>query len=296
MGINTEKRKYHYLHPSTGERIDVDTLVEGESMQIVPESGGGIVFEQVKKFARPEGGGEDKAIRVNTGVFLNGFDLIGSEDDTIKVESYVLDSMRKTPISFADGIYGKEFIPALILCIDLRQFSDFARDNPKEKLINFLAKYTQELLATINLFSVSYYKLLGDGALIIWDKPGKKQLEEAIKLFDLLRSVVQGIGKDFCFPNNIAGGIAQDEVYKYEIYAECSGLKYRDYIGYGINYVFRLQTFAESRELLCNRSIPDSYGFTLPFLESERKPDRKTLKGIRDSDYSDIYILRSSSD
>jgi class 3 adenylate cyclase len=279
----------------SGEIVAVDTLLERGSLLIVPERNGLIDFERVVKTTPPPDGDAERAIRESTGTLLDGFDLIETEDESMEVDRRVITSMRKTPISFADGSYEKEFLDALVLCIDLRGFSEYVRDKPKERVKDFLEKYTQELLATINLFPVSYYKLLGDGALVIWDKADKVGLDQAVRLFELLRLVLRGLCEDYEFPNNIAGGIAYGEVYKYELFAECSGLKYRDYLGYGVNYVFRLQAFAESGELLANRSIPDRYGMVLPPLAAERKPDRGALKGVRDADYEEVFILLAAS-
>ena len=42
----------------------------------------------------------------------------------------------------------------------------------------------------------------------------------------------------------LAGALVMDKVFKYEISAEASQLKYRDYVGYGINLACRLQGLA----------------------------------------------------
>jgi len=291
MAVREQKRKYHYLKDATGERISVDTMIEGESIHIVPETNGMIAFEHVAKLPFTPGSDAERTIRENTGTLLDGFRQIGSEFDTQEVDTHVIESMRRTPISLADGEYGKDVFPALILCLDLRRFSDYVRDRPPKIVKSFLERYTQELLATINLCDVSYYKLLGDGAMIIWDRPGEKALTNAMKLFGLLRTVVGPLSAEFSFKSNVAGGLALEEVYKYEIYAESSGLKYRDYIGYGINYVFRLQAFAEAGQLLCNKSVPDQYGISPRSLSEERKPDRSSVKGVKDADFADVYVL-----
>lgn len=280
-----------YRNPSTSEIVHVISTVEGDFLKMTPERDGLILFDQTKIVPLAGGKSVNDLIEEHLKSFLEGFEFFGTEDDTIDVQRKVLEEMQKTPISFMDGDYEKEFLQALILCVDLRGFSDYTRDHPRSKVKKFLEKYTQELLAAINMFDVSYYKLLGDGALVIWDRPDMTGAARAITLFKLLRNVVEGLRSGSGFPNNIAGCIACEELYKYEIGAECSGLKYRDYLGYGINLVTRLQSLAVSGELLANGCMLRKFGMKAELLPAERKPNRNFLKGLRDEDYDSLYLL-----
>ena len=82
-----------------------------------------------------------------------------------------------------------------------------------------------------------------------------------------------------------------DEVYKYEISAEASLLKYRDYVGYGINLACRLQGLALKSELIVNKALAD-----LDALVTVRKDTRELLeeanrlKGLKKEDRATLYF------
>ena len=83
-----------------------------------------------------------------------------SGNDTVELDSLTLEALKKGPIDIFDNVYLGETRPhSLILCIDVRGFSDFMCNNDetvvfgliksftekrKEKLSELLEKYTQE--------------------------------------------------------------------------------------------------------------------------------------------------------
>lgn len=289
-------KRFRYANPSTDLVIEVDTIIDGDEITLIPQDSCGVLRDQVRRLPFAPNLSLDELIRVGLSPFLDGFTLVEVEGDTAEVEFSVLREMDKTPISLKDGCYGKEFLDALILCLDLRQFSSYARDGERGRVQGFLERYTQELLAGINGYPVSYYKLLGDGALALWDHPTRSDLDSAIELFTILRSILGEIGSEFGYPHNLAGALVLDEVYKYEIYAESSGLKYRDYVGYGLNYAFRLQTMAKAGVLLASRNVERDFDLGLPLLDAASKPRRDSLKGVRDEDYDEVYVLVPAED
>jgi class 3 adenylate cyclase len=216
-----------------------------------------------------------------------------SQGEAILVEPDVQREMGRTPVSLRDDLYSKGYHDSLALSIDLRGFSSFAKDTERDRVAAFLEKYSQELLAAVNGFSASYYKLLGDGALVIWDDADEHAVEACRDLFRLLREVVAEIAGQYGSSCALAGGLTYDSLYKYEIFGECSGLKYRDYIGYGINIAFRLQSMAKSGELLANPAVNLGFGLGAPLLPEERKPPRSAIKGLKDEDYDGIVVLES---
>lgn len=211
--------------------------------------------------------------------------------EPVLVDAAVIREMVRTPVSLRDDIYEKGYVEALALCIDLRGFSSFAASAERERVTAFLEKYSQELLAAVNGYSASYYKLLGDGALVIWDEAGPESAEACRDLFRLLREVVAELAEAHRCDCALAGGLVLDELYKYEIFGECSGLKYRDYVGYGINIAFRLQSIAGRGELLGSPSVEARFRFGSAPLEASRKPTRASIKGIRDEDYEGIVVI-----
>jgi class 3 adenylate cyclase len=213
------------------------------------------------------------------------------EGEAILAPPSVLREMQRTPVSLRDDRYEKGYVDALALCMDLRGFSSYARDNEPELVAAFLEKYSQELLAAVNGFSASYYKLLGDGALIIWDRADADSMAACVELFRLLDEVVDCVAVLHGSSCALAGAVTQGSLYKYEIFGECSGLKYRDYIGYAINIAFRLQSMAGPGELLGQAASAGRFGVSAAPLPPERRPSRQSIKGMRDEDYEGIVIL-----
>jgi class 3 adenylate cyclase len=205
----------------------------------------------------------------------------------------VIREMGRTPVSIRDDHYEKGYLDALALCIDLRGFSSFAMTAERESVTAFLEKYSQELLAAVNGYSASYHKLLGDGALIIWDEASAPAVEGCRDLFRLLRDVVAEIAAPYGCACALAGAITADSLYKYEIFGECSGLKYRDYVGYAINLAFRLQSMAQAGELLASPALDARFGLAAPRLKAARKPPLSSIKGMKPEDYEGIVVLES---
>lgn len=212
-------------------------------------------------------------------------------NDGVLVDSDVIQEMVRTPVSLRDDRYEKAYVECLALAIDLRGFSSFTLEADRDRVTLFLEKYTQELLAAVNGYSVSYYKLLGDGALVIWDEPEPQDAEACRDLFRLLREVVTDIALAYESTCALAGALALGTLYKYEIFGECSGLKYRDYVGYALNTAFRLQTLAHPGELVAAPAVDTRFGLGAPLMENDRKPERSSIKGIRDEDYDGIVVI-----
>jgi class 3 adenylate cyclase len=209
----------------------------------------------------------------------------------VLVDADVIREMVRTPVSLRDDRYEKGYVEALALCIDLRGFSSFALDAERDRVTAFLEKYSQELLAAVNGYSASYYKLLGDGALIIWDNADAAAVDACRDLFRLLREVVAELAVLHGCECALAGALTLDSLYKYEIFGECSGLKYRDYVGYGLNIAFRLQSIAGAGELLGSPAVDERFELGSPLLDADRKPSRRSIKGIRDEDYEGIVVI-----
>jgi len=220
--------------------------------------------------------------------------LIEDQGDPVPVEPQVIREMERTPVSLRDDHYAKGYHDALSLSIDLRGFSSFTMATDRDLVAAFLEKYSQELLAAVNGYSASYYKLLGDGALVIWDEADAQNVSGCRDLFKLLREVVKELAPSYNSTCALAGGLTVDSLYKYEIFGECSGLKYRDYIGYGINIASRLQSIAGPGELLATGTIDRRFGLGSPLLPADRKPPRGSIKGLRDDDYEGIVILETA--
>ncbi len=223
----------------------------------------------------------------------SGIDLFEDDEggESVLVGPKVIKEMLRTPVSLRDDRYDKGYVEALALCMDLRGFSSYALTAERDAMTGFLEKYSQELLAAVNSYSASYYKLLGDGAIVIWDDPDENAAESCRDLFRLLRDVVDEIAAAYKSPCALAGAITLDTLYKYEIFGECSGLKYRDYVGYGINIAFRLQSVAGPGELLASPAANDRFALGAPAIEKARRPPKGSIKGIRDEDREGIVVV-----
>jgi class 3 adenylate cyclase len=206
-----------------------------------------------------------------------------------------------------DGVYlGEAHNSALILCVDVRNFSDFLRSQEEmfrpfdglgltealieekdDTVFNLIKEFTSNFLSCVNQYGYgcSYYKLLGDGALVIWDETDKKSITEAITVFDTYTDFVnEELFKPFD-GLGLAGALVVEKVVKYEISAEVSQLKYRDYVGYGINLACRLQALADANELILNEAITESGLISFrPDSSPHILQELHLLKGLKEHD------------
>lgn len=214
--------------------------------------------------------------------------------NTIELDELTRQGLKKMPVDFFDNVYlGNTIEKALILCIDIRNFSDFLRSNDDSIVFPLIQSFTTNLLSCVNQYgyNCSYYKLMGDGALLIWDDSNQDTIDSALTVFNSYTDFLN----DYLFRPypilGLAGALVQGKAYKYEISAEASQLKYRDYIGYGVNLACRLQGIAPKDSLIVNQKL----GLTglvpvKPFLWSDTAQQNASLKGLRDED-RDQFML-----
>ena len=89
----------------------------------------------------------------------------------------------------------------------------------------------------------------------------------------------------------LGGALVMEKVYKYEISAEASALKYRDYVGYGINLACRLQGLARKSELIINKHLADLNALTTVIKDAPALVEEaKRLKGVFDEDKKTLYF------
>jgi hypothetical protein len=216
------------------------------------------------------------------------------ENGSIELDSTTLAGLKKMPIDIFDNVYLGETKPdALILCIDVRGFSNFLCSHDEKVVFSLITSFTSNFLSCVNQFGVgcSYYKLLGDGALVIWDKTDAKTLSEAITVFEMYTEFT----RDELFKPypelGLGGALVKEEVYKYEISAEASLLKYRDYVGYGINLACRLQGLAAKSKLILNEKLVNLNVFKTSAKDTPTLMEELArLKGIRPEDKEKVYF------
>ncbi len=218
------------------------------------------------------------------------------KDITIELDSGAIAGLKKMPVDIFDNVYLGETRPhSLILCIDVRGFSDFMCSYDEKTVFSLITSFTSNFLSCVNQFgySCSYYKLLGDGALVIWDKLDGTAIKEAVMVFT---SYVEFANEELFKPYenlSLGGALVLDKVYKYEISAETSQLKYRDYVGYGINLACRLQNLATGGELIVSKKLVDIGAIT-----ATKKTDPSilkklaALKGIKKEDREALYLYK----
>jgi hypothetical protein len=214
----------------------------------------------------------------------------------VELDLSALLALKKMSVDVFDGVYiGETKNKALTLCIDVRNFSSFLRENEENVVFALIKNFTSNFLSCVNQcgYNCSYYKLIGDGALVIWDEATESHLREALTVFNEYKNF---LNEDLfvSYPSlGLAGSLVLEKIYKYEISAEASGLKYRDYVGYGINLACRLQTLAEKNDLIINKNLTKEKGIS--FIEKDKFTlSRSTacLKGLRNEDCEKVYLFR----
>ena len=216
------------------------------------------------------------------------------ENGTVELDGSTLAGLKKMPIDIFDNVYLGETKPdALILCIDVRGFSNFLCSHDEKVVFSLITSFTSNFLSCVNQFGVgcSYYKLLGDGALVIWDKTDAKTLSEAITVFEMYTEFT----RDELFKPypelGLGGALVKEEVYKYEISAEASLLKYRDYVGYGINLACRLQGLAAKSKLILNEKLVNLNVFKTSAKDTPALMEElERLKGVKTEDKEKLYF------
>jgi len=205
-----------------------------------------------------------------------------------------LEGLKKMPVDVFDGIYLDEVHDrALVLCVDVRNFSDFLCSHPEDTVFMLIKEFTSNLLSCINQFGYgcSYYKLMGDGALIMWDETNEAAIDEALFVFN---SYTEFLNDELFKPFDnlsLAGALVTEKIFKYEISAELSELKYRDYVGYGINLACRLQALAHANELILNELLTKSV--KIPFrvdTSPQLLKELHLLKGLKDEDRTQVLF------
>ena len=84
-----------------------------------------------------------------------------------------------------------------------------------------------------------------------------------------------------------------DKIYKYEISAEAAQLKYRDYVGYGINLACRLQNLAAGGELIVSKKLVDIGAIdATKNTNPEVMKKLKALKGVKSEDREAIFLYK----
>jgi len=243
----------------------------------------------------------DEVVCTSIGQMLGGnFTLEGTLDRNVELESAALAGLKKMPVDVFDRMYLDEVKnEALILCVDIRNFSVFLRNNVEETVFSLIKDFTSNFLSCVNQMACgcSYYKLLGDGAIVIWDSTNAQSVFEALSLFDIyLEFVNDELFKPY--PGlGLAGALVMEKVLKYEISAESSQLKYRDYVGYGINLSCRLQGIAPKNLLIVNHKLAGTR--LLPFrVEKSRSILRelRLLKGMKEEDCDEVLFYKPDSE
>jgi len=219
---------------------------------------------------------------------LNELDVSKKKGMGLELDRGALEGLKKMPVDVFEGVYlGEVHENALILCVDLRGFSDYLCSNEDVTVFKLIKEFTSNLLSCINQFgyTCSYYKLLGDGALIIWDDANENYVNAILSLFDAYTEFLN----EYLFKASdrlaLAGALVMGKVFKYEISAELSELKYRDYVGYGINLASRLQSLAMADQLIIDETIAKTGWIRFRVDQSpETQKILSSLKGLKTED------------
>lgn len=293
MLITLKQRMIEVEDPLTGVRNSLLLELEGDGTLIITDADSDIpaFTEKIALHMFPT----DELILNGISHILGGNRvLVTGTQRSIELDWSALSGLRKMPVDIFDNVYLDEVKgDALILCVDIRNFSNFLCMNKEEAVFKLIKDFTSNFLSCVNQygFGCSYYKLMGDGAFIIWDDLNEKSVSEALLVFD---TYIDFVNEELFKPYEglgLAGALVTEKVFKYEISAEISQLKYRDYIGYGINLVSRLQGIAKKNQLIINQKLAKT-GFVphVSTVASEYITELHLLKGLKEEDCKEVLF------
>jgi class 3 adenylate cyclase len=221
-----------------------------------------------------------------------------TSSSSIELDVSAQAALKKMPVDIFDGLYlGETKAEALILCIDIRNFSNFLCDYDENAVFTLIKEFSSNFLSCINQlgYNCSYYKLIGDGAIVIWDEAVEDHLREALAVFDVFGNF---LNEDLfvSMPElGLAGALVLEKIFKYEISAEIAGLKYRDYVGYGINLACRLQTLAEKDQLIINQRLAVEKKVPCKLKRTKKLLHKLEMqKGLQAEDRAAVYLYSSA--
>ncbi|GMO12140.1 MAG: adenylate/guanylate cyclase domain-containing protein [Treponemataceae bacterium] len=179
-------------------------------------------------------------------------------EQQVVLDKAALTALKKVSVDVFNGNYlGEVENNALILVTDVRNFSTFLRENDENAVFSLIKEFTSNFLSCLNQIGAncSYFKLEGDGSIVIWDNADEDCINSALGVFREFMNFLN----EYLFADSptlgLAGALVLEKVFKYEISAEAPGLMYRDYVGYGINLACRLQNLAGKNELVINHRL-----------------------------------------
>ncbi len=279
--------------PATGKRTSVIVICEKNGSIVLADAEADMpAYVERRAFT---GYPTDGAILAEIESVLGGTrKLVSVAERGVELDLSALAGLKKMPVDIFDDVYlGEVKERALVLCVDVRNFSDFLCSNDEGDVFRLIKDFTSNLLSCVNQFGFgcSYYKLMGDGAIVIWDETDQDTVLGALEVFD---SYTAFLDEELFKPYpglGLAGALVMDKVFKYEISAEASQLKYRDYVGYGINLACRLQGLAAADELVINRNLAATglvpcKGNTC----EEGLADLRALKGLKEEDRTAVLL------
>jgi len=228
---------------------------------------------------------------------IHELDAVEKKSLPLVLDIGALQGLKKMPVDVFDNVYlGEVHNDALILCIDVRNFSEYLCSHDEDSVFKLIKEFTANLLSCINQFgyNCSYYKFLGDGVLIIWDEGNDDAVQAALTIFS---TYTDFSNEELFKPTDnlsLGGSLVMEKAFKYEISAELSELKYRDYVGYGINLACRLQKLAAANELIVNEVLVKKRG--IPYHVGENPTIQKALsrfKGLKEEDRQRVLFYGS---
>ena len=295
MLFSLKHRMIEVEDPATGIRNCLLVEIEQDGTMIITDADSDIprFTHQVKLKKFPT----DEVLCSHFERILGGKrNLVLSRESGIELDTSALSGLKKMPVDIFENVYLDEVkSEALILCVDIRNFSKFLCLNVEETVFKLIKDFTSNFLSCVNQFGFgcSYYKLMGDGAFIIWDTTNGQSVNEALLVFD---TYIDFVNEELFKPFeglSLAGALVSEKVFKYEISAEASQLMYRDYVGYGINLACRLQGLAKRNQLVLNHKLA-STGL-VPF-ETTRAAEYLTelnlLKGLKEEDCDEVLFYK----
>lgn len=212
------------------------------------------------------------------------------ERNKVELKQNVVETLAKGSLIVSEELLELSKVDCFVLCADLRSFSDWMLRAGDGARMDFFKGFADIMSYITQNCRCDFYKLLGDGVLIIWhsatlDSPARVA-DAAFDLISYFGSIIESIGDGL---KNFGAAITRGEITHFILPSSQSCICMQDYIGLAINYAARFQTLAGSGEVVLDSGVREAFA-GLP-VEVEARRVQSAFKGVEEREL-ELYWAR----